>query len=564
MDLEQADHRRMQLAMRFPTWEAITISALADKVTGDHPDRPLIVTRDVVLSYAQVQARSRQIASGLIAAGLRSGEHVALIMANYPEFAIAKLAIARAGATCIPVNFLLRNRELAYVLGQSETAMLITMDAFRDHDYLADITSISQELPLLRSTFVMSPSNARTDVPSLDYLARLATVESDAELAEREAAADGKSVSDIIFTSGTTGRPKGVMLTHDMILRAAYSSALTRTFEDARRIQFAMPMYHVFAYVECFVAAMFVGGSIVPHTAFDPDEMLDWAESLESNDIVCVPMMTQKLIDRARMRGFHAPSLNSCFNSGGVNAPTIWDEIHAVLGAKEIHTGYGMTETTASAVCTHTEDDESWFLRSNGRYKLAGVAGDPSIHGRIAEYRVVDPQTGTVLPHGADGELQVRGPVVTTGYFKKPEETQSAFTDDGWLRTGDVGRLTEDGWLTLTGRIKESYRCGGEMVMPREVEELFVGFPGIAQALVVGLPDPKMGEVGCLCLVSSGGPMPGDGELLSFCADRLARFKVPKHILWLDADEIPMTVTGRPQKFLLTRLAADRIAPQIA
>lgn len=556
--MKLAEERRTALAARFPRWEPLTLSALADRVTAEYPDRPLIVTGDRELTYSDVQARSRQLASGLIAAGLAPGEHVALIMANYPEYAVAKLAIARAGAVCIPVNFLLRGRELGYVLGQSEAAMLITMDSFRGHDYLADLAAMASDLPRLRETFAFDTATAG-DAAGLEQLAARATVGSDAELARREAASDGHALSDIIYTSGTTGRSKGVMLTHDMILRAAYSSALTRSFEDRRRIQFAMPMYHVFGYVECFVAAMIVAGSFVPHVLFDPDEMLDWAERLQSNDIVSVPMMTHRLLDRARVRGFHAPALRAYFNSGGVNVPTIWNDIHDVFGVREIHTGYGMTETTASAVCTHTEDDESWFLRSNGRIKLAGVAGDPALGGRIAEYRAVDPQTGEAMPDGESGELQVRGPVVTRGYFNKPEETAEAFTTDAWLRTGDIGHLTEGGWLTLTGRIKESYRCGGEMVMPREIEELFDNHPGIAQALVVGVPDPKMGEVGCLCLVPESAARLETETLIRFCAERLARFKVPKHVLWLAAEEIPMTVTGRPQKFLLAKIAADRV-----
>ena len=555
--------RRADLVARFPKWEVMTIAGLADKAAAAFPDRPLIVTDNGALTYSDVQFRSRRLASGMIAAGLKAGEHVALIMANYPEFAIVKLAIARAGATCIPVNFLLRGHELAYVLGQSDSAMLVTMDAFRGHDYVADLAAIGPDLPGLRQTFIFETGDAASG-GALDALAMLATPDSDAELARREAAADGRALSDIIFTSGTTGRSKGVMLTHDMILRAAFSSALTRSFEDGRRIQFAMPMYHVFGYVECFVAAMIVAGSIVPHASFDPDEMLDGAERFASNDIVCVPMMTHRLIDRARERGFDAPALGAYFNSGGVNVPTVWAEIHEVLGTPVIHTGYGMTETTASAVCTHSEDDEAWFLKSNGRIKLAGVAGDPALGGAIAVYRVVDPHTGALLPDGENGELQVRGPVVTRGYYKKPQETREAFTDDGWLRTGDIGHLTAGGWLTLTGRIKESYRCGGEMVMPREIEELFDNHPGIAQALVVGITDPKMGEVGCLCLVPDSQDHLADDMLIRFCADRLARFKVPRHILWLTAEEIPMTVTGRPQKFLLAKLAAERIAARSA
>jgi fatty-acyl-CoA synthase len=173
---------------------------------------------------------------------------------------------------------------------------------------------------------------------------------------------------------------------------------------------------------------------------------------------------------------------------------------------------------------------------------------------------VIDPETGADLPPDTEGELVVKGPIVTKGYYKKPEETAAAFTDDGWLHTGDVGRLTADGYLSLTGRIKETYRCGGEMVMPREIEELFDDHPTIAQALVVGIPDPKMGEVGCLCIVPRTTERPEPSELIGFCSGRLARFKVPKHVVYLTAEDIPLTVTGRPQKFKLAKIISDRIA----
>jgi len=558
--MKQASQRRAELEKRHPAWRAMTIAGLQDKATHEFPDRPLIMTGDRTLTYSDVQTQSRKLASGLIAAGLQPGEHVALIMANFIEFPLVKLAIARAGAVCIPINFLLKARELAYVLDQSDASMLITMDAFSGLNYLAEIDSIAGDLPNVRETFVFpTGQGTATDRPSLDDLAMMGTPESDAELARREAAADGNATSDIIYTSGTTGQSKGVLLTHDMVLRAAYSSAVTRAFEDARRIQFALPMYHVFGYVECFIGCMFVGGAIIPHATFEPEQMLGWAETLESTDMVCVPVMTQRLIDLARERGFDAPSLHAMYNSGGVNHPGIWDEIREVLKVTEIHTGYGMSETTASTVCTRVEDGDDCLLNSNGRIKLAGVSGDPALGGKVAEYRVCDPHSGEVLPFGTSGELQARGPIITRGYYKKPAETAEAFTDDGWFKSGDVGQLTEEGFLTLTGRIKETYRCGGETVMPREIEDLFNDVPGIAQALVVGIPDRKMGEVGVLCLIASQDTAPSDEDLIALCTRQLARFKVPKHILWLEEADIPLTVTGRPQKFKLAKLAETRV-----
>ena len=556
--LERPSIRRSKLLSRFPSLPALTISGLFDLIAGEFPERPVVLTPDSSITYREAQSMSRRWASGLIGLGLKAGEHVAIVMANYPEFPIMKLAIARAGCVSVPINYLLQYDEMRYVVEQSKSKILIGMSQHRGRDYTSDFACLRSSLPGLEHILVL-PQNG-SESAEFRSISDLACVASDAELLKREAKTSASSVSDIVYTSGTTGRPKGAMLTHDNILRAAFSSALTRSFEDGRRILFALPMYHVFGYVECWVAALFVGGSIIPQTIFDPTEMLDLGQNLDATDIVGVPVMTQALIDQARKRRFHSETLLSVFNSGGVNLPSIWTDIREALGAKEIHTAYGMTETTASTMCTWTEDDTEVLLETNGRYKFAGPAGDDAIGGLIAQYRVAEPETGQELPFGCEGELQVRGPVVTQGYFEKPEETDAAFTADGWFRSGDIGRLSEGGHLKLTGRLKETYRCGGEMVMPREIEDLLVNYPGIAQVFAVGIPDPKMGEVGCLCIVPIDGAMPIVDDIIAHCAARLARFKIPKYGVFLKPMDVPLTATGRPQKFMLTELAIERLS----
>lgn len=542
--------RRSLIEARYPAWEVLTISGRLDRAAETWPDRPLIITDAREWSYAEMQAWSRQIASGLIAHGLAAGEHVALDMANYPEFAAIKFAIARAGAVCIPVNFMLRGQELAYVLDQSDSVMLVTMEEFRGHDYLADLEAIRPELPQLRNVFTL---------PNLDALIASATPESDAELARREAVADGSALSDILYTSGTTGRSKGVMLTHDMVLRAAFSSVIAGAFEDGRRMQFAMPMYHVFGYAECLLAVMFVGGAIIPHLVFDAEAMLESAERHRASELVAVPITTARLIETARIRGFDAGHLRVMFNSGGANPPGIWDDIREVLRPQEMRMGYGMTETSASATSSVPEHDDSKLLTTHGCFKPPSEAGDPALGGRVAIYKTIDPETLADLPPDAEGELVVKGPIVTRGYYKKPEETAAAFTPDGWLRTGDLGRVSADHYVSLTGRIKETYRCNGEMVMPREIELLLEDHPQIEQVLVVGVPDARAGETGCLCIVARGEDRPDPQDLLATCAANLARFKVPRHVLFLETGDIPLTVTGRPQKFKLAALAVERL-----
>ena len=489
--------RREALARMYPEWQPRTISGKLDHAAQIWPDRPLVIGSDRSYSYAEIAAWSRSLASGMIACGIEPGDRVALNLANYPEFVALKYAISRAGAVCVPCNFLLRGGELHYVLEQSGAKMLVTMDAFRGHDYLADLRRpAGLETVDVFATGEAPSAEADNRFMALDSLSLAATAQSGDERAHREAAASAADLSDIIYTSGTTGRSKGVMLEHDMVLRAAYSSALTRAFDDGRRILFAMPMYHVFGYVECLMATTFVGGAIIPQCVFDPCAMLDLAERYQASEIVCVPVMTAKLIESARERGFDPTHLQTMFNSGGVNAPSIWSDIDSTLRPRETVTAYGMTETTASTTCTLPEDGRHRLLTSNGRYKLAGVAGDPDLGGLVAEYKAIDPISGADLPAGEEGELVTRGPIVTRGYYNKPEETAIAFTPDGWLRTGDLGRVGPDGYLVLTGRIKETYRCNGEMVMPREIEELFTDHVEIETALVVGVPDPRSGEAG--------------------------------------------------------------------
>jgi fatty-acyl-CoA synthase len=554
--------RRAELERRFPVWTKRTLAEALDSAAAMFGDRPLMINEQGMFTYKEMQAWSRRLASGLIAWGVKPGEHVAMIMANYAEFAALKFAIARVGAVCVPINFHLRGAELAYVLDQSDSVLAIAMHRFRGHDYLADLRNMAASLPALREVFILpTDGSAPEGAPALDALAALGDANSDAELARRETAADPDAQSDILYTSGTTGQSKGVMLSHDMVLRAAFASVYHRAFEDGRRIAHALPMYHVFGYVECLIAVSFVGGAVISHLVFDAESFVDSVEAHGATDIIALPNMTLKLLELIRTRGFDAPALLAVFNSGGINPPGIWAEIRALLRPIELVTAYGMTETTASTTCTLPEGDDARLLDSNGRFKLASVAGTSSANGFTAIYKAIDHETGADLPPGKIGELVVRGPIVTPGYYKKPVESAAAFTPDGWLHTGDLGRVTVDGYVTLTGRIKESYRCGGEMVMPREIEALVEAHPQVAQALAIGVPDMRMGEVGCLCIVATDADdCPSPDQLIALCAEKLARFKVPRHVLFFMAEEIPMTATGRPQKVKLAAVAKARLA----
>lgn len=559
------DQRREALTARFPAWVPASLDGFLDRCAAEFGERPLVITDDRTATYDDVVAWSHRLADGLVALGVQPGERVGLLLANYLEFVPLKFAIARAGAVAIPFNYLYRQDELGYVLAQSRCDALITMTGFAGLDHLGMLDAIapgweagrSEALPALRAV-VLFPTDGRSrpgvpGVADLDELGR----QHPGGSRGRTPAPD--SDGDILYTSGTTGSPKGVVVTHDAVQRTGFGSALTRAFEDGRRILFSLPCYHMFGYVEGLVAAMMVGGAIVPQTAFDPGAYLTGIERHRATDILCVPTMTVALLEHLERLAHERPDLSSlrALLSGAAPAPTwVWERARRELGVREIVTGYGMTECGGAMTLTLPEDPLEVHSATVGRVKLAGVAGLARRAGALAEYKTVDPTTGAALPEGAEGELASRGPTHMRGFFDKPEETARTLVD-GWVRSGDLGRVREDGYLQLTGRSKELYKSGGELVMPKEVEELLGQHPGVSQAYVVGVPDERWGEVGCAWVVREPGATVDADELLAACREKLARFKVPRQVRFVDASELPTTPTGKVQKFVLVRRAAE-------
>ena len=552
--------RQQALWRRFPAWQALTLDQMLDATAAQYPQRPFVITDQRSWTYSEVQAWSERIAAGLVAAGVRPGDHVALLMANYPAFIAVKFAIARAGAVAVPINFLNRRDELGYVLKQSDAVLLIVMDRFRGLEYLQFLDELAPgwerdgggpAFARLKHVVVFPTGDApvRPGVTSLQAFATQAP-------GWRPIAHPGPdSNADIIYTSGTTGSPKGVMLTHDMVLRTAFGSVYGRAFEDARRILFSLPMYHVYGYVEGLLATLFVGGAVVPQTKFDAADTLRAIAEHRASDVLLIPTMTLALLDAVKKNAYDLSSLHSMISSGGRAPATIWQQIFDLLRPKELTTGYGMTEVTASSTVTRPDDPIKRLLTTNGRLRDVGPAGDLAQGGKLVAYRVVDPETGLVVAPGEVGELQARGIGVTAGYYNKPEATAATFTADGWLHTGDLGRIDNDDYLTLVGRLKESYRCGGEQVLPTEVEDLLVTHPAVLQAHVVPVPDIRMGETGVAFVVLRDQPVVTPAELIEFCATRMARFKVPTHVLPISAEDIPSTPSGRARKFLLVKMA---------
>ena len=567
MKANTVEERRGALQGRHPVWERMTVDDHLARVTDEHPDRPLVITDDVTWSYRDVRDRAELLAYGLRACGVMPGDRVALIVANHPDFLPLIMAVWRLGAAAIPVNFLFKAQELAYVVGQSRCRVVMTMDGFRGLDYIAAFDELAPgwrtgempDFPDLARVVVLG--RAPAGVLDVDALAAMgaADIRDGAPLAPSPAAPDDAAV--VMYTSGTTGLPKGVIQTHDGLLRTGYSTAHHRAFEDGRRILFALPLYHAFALVEGVIATTFVGGAVIPQLIFDPATTFAGIERHRASDLLLVPTMSVALLEHRDRHHYDLSSMRSVLAGAAPTPVWVWEQLRDLLGIDEVFTGYGMTELTAATTFTAPGDELEMVSTTVGRPKDAGAAGVEAWGWLIAQYATVDPFTGALLPPGAEGELVARGPTATPGYFANADETAKLLLPDGWLRSGDLGRVRPDGYIELTGRAKELYKSGGELVAPKEVEAVLVDHPAVAQAYVIGLPDDRWGEIGCAWLVLTPGAIaPSEAEIVEWCRPRLAKFKLPRHVLFLTADELPTTPTGKVQKFRLIELAQKHLA----
>ncbi len=554
--------RRVALARAFTPWVPRTFDEQFDHAVSRFAERPFVISGSRIDTYAEVQRRAHRMADGLAALGVAPGDHVGLIMANFPEYAPVKLAISRVGAVAVPLNYLYRTQELGYVLTQSRCRALITMTAFRDLDYLAMLDELApgweQEGPTalgeLTTVISFAPDGepaARAGTLDLDALERLGADHAGAAPGHRRTPHD---VSDILYTSGTTGTPKGVMLSHDALHRAAFGSSLCRALGDGNRVVFALPCYHLFAYGQAVLSSIYVGGAMLPQPKFDPLQYFSAIEQHQVTDVLAVPTMSVALVEHPDRHRFDLSSLRSMLSAAAAAPPWLWDRLRDELGVTELVTAYGMTEMSGTMTMTQPEDSFPAITTTVGRPLPSGPAGLADRDGVIAEYRVVDTISGDDVSAGDVGELIARGPTTMLGYWQLPAET-AAVLRDGWFHTGDLVRIRDDGSMAIAGRSKDLIKTGGELVTPTEVEDFLADGAGVSQAFVVGIPDERWGEIVVAFVVAEPDARIDVDALADRCRSQLSRFKVPRHIFVIDAGDIPQTPTGKVQKFKLVPAA---------
>ncbi|MGW0390655.1 AMP-binding protein [Streptomyces sp. NPDC003042] len=516
-----------------------TIGDNLDRTAARFPGRDALV--DVAAgrrwTYAQLVADVDTLALGLLDLGIARGDRVGIWAPNRAEWTLVQYATAKIGAILVTVNPAYRSHELEYVLGQSGIRMLVAAETSRGSDYAAMIEEVRPRCAGLE--FV-----ALLDGPLWTSLFERGRRADPAELARAQAALDPADPINIQYTSGTTGFPKGATLSHHNILNNGFFVGELCRYTEQDRVCVPVPFYHCFGMVMGNLACTSHGAAmVIPAPAFDPAATLAAVEAESCTSLYGVPTM---FIAELAVPGFDAYDLSSLRTGIMAGSPCpveVMNEVIERMGMAEVSICYGMTET--SPVSTQTRADDS----VDRRVSTVGRVG-PHL-----EVKVVDPDSGRTVPRGAPGELCTRGYSVMLGYWAEPEKTAEAVDPAGWMHTGDLAVMDEDGYVSITGRIKDMVIRGGENLYPREIEEFLHTHPHVLDVQVIGVPDPKYGEelMAWVRMREGAEPLTADA-VRAYCQGRLAHFKIPRYVHVVE--EFPMTVTGKIRKIEMRAMAA--------
>jgi fatty-acyl-CoA synthase len=515
-----------------------TIGANLAAIAAAYPDRDALV--DIPAgrrwSYAELLADVRRLGTGLLRAGIGTGDRVGIWAPNCAEWVLLQYATAEIGALLVNINPAYRAHELQYAMQQSGLAMVIAAPSFKTSDYAALLREVAPCCKDLRE--VVFTGSARWE--------ELAGTEADVPMLTKIAATlETHDPINIQYTSGTTGYPKGATLSHHNILNNGYLVGELLGYTEADRVCIPVPFYHCFGMVLGNLAATSHGAAIViPASGFDPAATLRAVADEGCTSLYGVPTMFIAELGLTDFADYELTSLRTGIMAGSPCPVEVMRRVIEDMHMPEVSICYGMTET--SPVSTQTRVDDSLARR-------VGTVGRVCPH---QEIKVADPVTGWTVARGETGEFCTRGYSVMTGYWNDPAKTAEAIDADGWMHSGDLAALDVDGYVQITGRLKDMVIRGGENIYPREIEEFLYTHPDIADAQVIGVPDETYGEELMAVVTLRGGvPTLTIEQLREFCTGRLAHFKVPRY-LWI-VDEFPMTVTGKVRKDELRSQAVD-------
>lgn len=548
---EKVRERQAQFELR--EW---TLGQVLDHTVARYPDNDAVVypDRGYRLTWREFGELVDTFAKGLMALGVQKGEKVAVWATNVPYWVALQFATAKIGAILLTVNTNYREHELRYLLTQSECENIFLIDRMRDHDYLETLYRIAPELrtqsrghfhckslPHLKRVCYLGAEKFR-GMYSVPEILALSVMTDDASYAARQAELSPWDVVNMQYTSGTTGFPRGVMLTHVGVGLNGYWIGRHQNFSSVDRVCLPVPLFHCFGCVLGVSACVNHGAAMIILETFNALKVLAALDGEHCTAVYGVPTMFLAELEHPLFHRFDLSHMRTGIMAGSVCPEPLMRRVVDDMHMKEITICYGLTE--ASPVMTQSDIHDPLRLRC----ETVGCAM-PGI-----EVRVGDPQTCEELPRGQVGEIMCRGYNVMKGYYNMPEDTAKAISPEGWLHSGDLGVMDDNGYLRVTGRIKDMIIRGGENVYPREVEEFLLGMPGLLDVQVVAVPSRKYGEeVGAFIIPKPGVELFAE-DVRAFCRGKVAWYKIPRYIKMVTG--FPLTASGKIQKFKLREMAA--------
>lgn len=543
-----------------------TLPGLLKRNAEQYPDNDCCVAPEfgVRLSWKEFDQKTDEIARGMAAMGIGKGDHVAIWATNVPEWVYTQFASAKLGAVLVTVNTNYKQFELNYLLTQSDTKMLVMVGGVKNNDYIAHITDLmpslmtddpdhisEKKLPFLKRVVLIGE---REDIPKgmnrfADFY-QLASQTPQSYIDEAFKTLDTHDVINMQYTSGTTGFPKGVMLTHYNITNNGQFMGDRMRFTSNDRLLIVVPLFHCFGCVLGMMSCLTHATTFVLMDHYNPIREMEILQNERCTAVHGVPTMFIGMLEHPDFDKFDFSRLRTGIMAGSPCPIKTMRDVTEKMHLPELTITYGQTECSPGMTMSAADDPLELRVTTVGKML-------PNTQGKI-----IDPETGKEQPYGTPGEICTRGYLVMKGYYKMPEATRQAIDEDGWLHTGDIGTMDVEGNFRITGRLKDMIIRGGENIYPREIEEFLYTHEAVSDVQVVGVPDLKYGEEVCACVILKKGYEVKPEELIAFVQNGLSKFKAPRYVLLMDA--FPMTASGKIQKFKLREMGVEKLGLQAA
>ncbi len=543
-----------------------TLGGMLDGLAANYPDSVAIkyTTRDYQKSWSELNERCNAVAKGLLNLGIRKDDKVAIWATNVPEWYEILFASAKIGAVLVTVNTNYKEFELEYLLKQSDTKMLVMIDGVKNNSYIDTIDKLipefrnskngdvdNEKFPFLKKIVYCGDKNSTPrGFMNFEDIAKAGESVTDEQLNEVMNSLNCHDVINMQYTSGTTGFPKGVMLTHYNIINNGKSIGDGMRFTDKDKLLITVPMFHCFGLVLGLMSCITHATTMVPVESFSPTKVMNAITVEKCTAVHGVPTMFIAMLEHPDFAKYNFSSLRTGIMAGSPCPIKVMRQVVDQMNMKEITIVFGQTEASPGCTQTTTEDSLEHRVNTVGRV-FEGV-----------EAKIVDPATGEEVPCGVAGEFCARGYNIMKGYYKMPEATAEAIDKDGWLHTGDLCTVDEDGYYKVVGRIKDMIIRGGENIYPKEIEEFYYTQPIVKDVQVIGVPSEQYGEEVMAVIILKEGESATPEELRELAKAHLAKHKVPRYIRIVDA--FPVTASGKIQKFKMREEAIELLKLQSA